>query len=795
MHNFLFRYNVHILAVFLTAAESIYAQPALLQAEDADVTQAGITTTVDSHESPQQRRRPAGAGAERGVYKAQVTSHWLANDTKFWYRNDLPGGAKEFILVDAEKGSRAPAFDQQKLASSLSQAAGGDYKAGQLPFSEIEFTEGGQAIQFEVADKIWKCDLSSYQCAVSTNSPGKKSGENQGRNQNRNAGRDDSTPSSPDGKWTAFVKDNNVFIRSVKDSQEIQLSHDGATNNQYQLPEWSPDSQTLVCWRVEPADIGDVYLVQSSPPDAGRAVLKTRPYAQAGDRFPRYELNLFHVADQKQVKPVVDRFEHEWENPRVHWAKDGFHFTYQQEDRGHQRMRLIEVDDRSGTVRNLVDERTPTFIWTTHMEGPEGLGVHIFNYLKDTDEIIYASERDGWRHLYLVERQGGGITNKITTGAWVGRGIQFIDEKKRQIWFLASGMNAGQDPYFLQYYRINFDGTGLVALTDGNGNHTVQFSPDRKYLVDTYSRPDAAPVNELRRCSDGGLICQLESADISELKATGWEPPEVFVAKGRDGKTEIWGNIYRPRNLDPSKKYPIIEDIYAGPQDSYTSKSFSSRDRYAWYNEHGFIVVKLDGMGTANRSKAFHDVCWHDLKDAGFPDRILWIKAAADKYAYMDLDRVGLFGTSAGGQNAAGAVLFHPDFYKVAVANCGCHDNRLDKASWNEQWMGYLPHDKLWSHDTNNWYSQSSNIDNAAKLKGKLLLIVGEMDSNVPPESTLRLADALIRADKNFDMLVVPNADHGAGSGITTRKTHDFFLHNLLHEEPADEDASAAKSK
>ena len=234
-----------------------------------------------------------------------------------------------------------------------------------------------------------------------------------------------------------------------------------------------------------------------------------------------------------------------------------------------------------------------------------------------------------------------------------------------------------------------------------------------------------------------------------------------------------------------------MEDIYAGPQDSYTPKSFGTFDRYAWYNEHGIIVVKLDAMGTANRSKAFHDVCWHNLKDAGFPDRILWITAAAAKYPCMDLTRVGIFGTSSGGQSAAGAVLFHPDFYKVAVANSGCHDNRLDKASWNEQWMGYLPPDKLWSHDADNWYSQSSNIDNASKLGGKLLLIVGEMDSNVPPESTFRFVDALIKAGKDFDMLVVPGADHGAASRITARKTHDFFLRNLLHEEPADYNSSS----
>jgi dipeptidyl aminopeptidase/acylaminoacyl peptidase len=245
-----------------------------------------------------------------------------------------------------------------------------------------------------------------------------------------------------------------------------------------------------------------------------------------------------------------------------------------------------------------------------------------------------------------------------------------------------------KDPYFVHYYRVNFDGTGLVALTEGNGTHTIDLSPDRQYLIDTWSRVDLPPVNELRRASDGKLVCKLEEADMTELKAT-WQAPEVFVAKGRDGKTDIWGIICRPRDFDPAKKYPVIEQIYAGPQGSFVPKSFSSSRRFSSLTDLGFIVVQMDGMGTANRSKAFHDVCWKNLKDAGFPDRILWHKAAAAKYPYYDISRVGVYGHSAGGQNAAGAVLFHPDFYKVAVASCGCHDNRMDKASWNEQWMGY----------------------------------------------------------------------------------------------------------
>jgi dienelactone hydrolase len=764
-------------------------------------------TASGQSQPPQQRR---GAPSERGVYKARITPHWFTNNTEFWYRNDLRGGAKEFILVDAEKRSRQRAFDHDKLAVALAKAAGADVKADQLPFSEIEFTEKGDEIRFEAFAKSWQCDLDTYRCIVAaTNSapsqpdvaipgesrrdsparvrPSPQNKTNQppgGERGSRRRGNRDVL--SPDQKWTALVREHNVFIRSEPEGAETRLSEDGAETNSYSRLEWSPDSSFLVAWCVEPGDIGPVYLVQSSPASGGRAVMRQRPYAQAGDKFPKYEVNIFDIATHKQIKPAVDRFEHEYETPQLHWMRDNRHFAWQQEDRGHQRLRVIEASCADGSTRNMVDEKTKTFIWTAHTES---LGVPLINWLAD-DELIYVSEMDGWRHFYLIDSRKGKIKNQITKGEWVVRGIEKIDEDARQVWFRASGMDSGQDPYFIHYYRINFDGTGLVALTEGNGNHSVQFSPDRKLIVDTFSRVDAPPVHELRRTEDGKLVCPLEEADISELKESGWEAPEVFTAKGRDGQTDIWGVIHRPKNLDPSKKYPILESIYNGPQGAYVPKSFSGGARSANLTEAGFILVQCDAMGTAFRSKAFHDVCWHNLADAGLPDRIAWIKAAAAKYPYLDISRVGIFGTSAGGQNAAGAVIFHPEFYKCAVANSGCHDNRLDKASWNEQWMGYVPPDKIWSKEDDNWYSRCSNIDNAGKLRGKLFLIVGEMDDNVPPESTMRFVDALIKAKKDFDLLVVPGANHGAGSPVTQRRTQDFFLHHLMGIEPPDRNAS-----
>jgi dipeptidyl aminopeptidase/acylaminoacyl peptidase len=717
------------------------------------------------------RRRGQMQREVQGVYKTRITPHWFAGDTRFWYRNELSGDTSEFILVHTGKGTRQKAFNHIKLAEAISKATNDKYTADKLPFDYIEFIDDDRTILFNAVEKTWKCNLDTYEVSpsettmtVTEEEPLRGRRRNPGRS--RFSGDEDHPIASPDEKWNAYTKDNNVFVRESEDGEEIQLSTDGEETNTYMQLEWAPESKSIIAWRCEPGDHKEVYLIRTSPPEGGRAVMQSRPYDLPGDKLDAYELNIFNIENRKQIKPELKRID--LGSPRPRWSKDGSYLIYEKVDRGHQRLRVIKVDISDGSWRNIIDEKSDTFIWTAHTEN---LGLNRINYLTKTDEIIYVSEMDGWRHIYLADIKQGKISHQITKGQWVVRGIDLIDEDARQIWFNAGGKNPDQDPYFLHYYRINFDGTGLTELTEGNGNHSIQYSPDRKYIIDTYSRVDMAPIHKLRRTSDGSLVCELEKADISELIAKGWKPPEVFVSKGRDGKTDIWGIISRPDDLDHDKKYPIIEDIYAGPQNFFTPKTFSARNRYQSLNELGFIVVKMDGMGTANRSKAFHDVCWKDLKDAGFPDRILWIKAAAKKYPYMDIERVGLYGTSAGGQSAAGALLFHPEFYKVAVANCGCHDNRMDKASWNEQWMGY---------PVESQYAECSNVDNAYRLQGHLFLIVGEMDNNVPPESTFRVVNALIKAEKDFDLLVVPNGGHGAGGRYGQRRLQDFFVRHLM---------------
>ena len=739
------------------------------------------------------QRRGFGGGAS-GVYKSRIEPHWFDGGARFWYQNDLPRGMREFNLVDAEKGTRSPAFDHERLATALKEAEVADVRADRLPLEAIEFKTADNAVIFRAGSKDWKCDLGTYALTEVKDRPAPPAAPRGGGFRGGPAGRGGGglrgNPGggiaggfrgrggpvrSPDGKWTASIVNSNIVLRDA-DGKESPLTTDGREGLAYGRLEWSPDSQTLVAFKIEPGEEKQVHLVETSPENGGRAVLHSRNYALPGDKFTAFELCLFNPAEQKPIECKVDRMD--FGSPRLRWAADGRTFSYQQVDRGHQRLRLIEIDSHTGNSRNLIDEQTKTFIWTAHTEN---VGLSPFTWLRGGEEIIYCTEKDGWRHLYLVDAKSGSIKNLITEGDYVVRGVDRIDEEKRQVWFRASGRNSDQDPYFIHYYRVNFDGTGLTALTAGNGTHSVQYSPDDKYLIDTYTRVDQPAIHELRRVDNGELVCKLDEADIGELKGRGFEPPEVFVTKGRDGQTDIWGIICRPRNFDPAKKYPVIEKIYAGPQGSFTPKSFSTQGLNSTLTDLGFVVVQMDGMGTANRSKAFHDVCWHNLGDAGLPDHILWHKAVAAKYPWYDISRVGIYGGSAGGQNSTGAMLFQPDFYKAAVSGCGCHDNRMDKASWNEQWMGY---------PVGPQYGKSSNIDNAGKLRGKLMLIVGEMDTNVPTESTFRLADALIKKGKDFDLVVVPGAGHGMGGSYGTRRMNDFFVRHLLGIEPPDRNAA-----
>ena len=583
-----------------------------------------------------------------------------------------------------------------------------------------------------------------------------------------------------DGKWDALIQNFNVFLRQAGSTgRPTALSFDGSEGNYYTFRSiaWSPDSKKLVAYHTRPGYDRQVHYIESSPTDQLQPKHSTIPYRKPGDALDIAIPALFDVETKKQTEIARELFPNAYNLTPPVWWKDGRGFTFEYNQRGHQVYRVIEVDAQSGEARALINEESPTFIYYNLLgEGLSG-GRRYRHDLNDGREIVWASERDGWEHLYLYDGVTGKVKNQITKGPWVVRAVDRVDEGKRQIWFQAGGMNTGQDPYFTHYYRINFDGTGLTRLTEADGNHTLAFSSNYDYYVDTWSRVDLPPVSQLRRVDLQKPVMDLEKGDATALLASGVKFPEVFVAKGRDGKTDIWGIIIRPTKFDPAKKYPVIEDIYAGPQGSFVPKTFSAVQRNQALAELEFIVVHIDGMDTSNRSKAFHDVAFKNLGDAGFPDRILWHKAVSAKYPWYDISRVGIFGTSAGGQNSLGGMLFHPEFYKVVVTNSGCHDNRMDKIWWNEQWMSW---------PLGPQYAASSNVDNAHKLQGRALIIIGEMDSNVDPTSSLQVVDALVKANRHFDMLFIPGQNHGVGVLANQHYRDDYFVHNLMGVEPPD---------
>jgi dipeptidyl aminopeptidase/acylaminoacyl peptidase len=712
------------------------------------------------------------------VFKTALQPNWLDDGERFWYRNVLRDSLFEYWIVDPARGTKKSAFDAARMAAALHQVSGKTATPEKLHLTNMVINKNDVVVQF--GGEWYKVGLKDYvakraevpQRFKATANADQQRGNNWAAGNPGEVGpvrrrarafRSDSV--SADKQWVAFVRDYNVFVRPASGDGAVQLTTDGTKEKPYGQLAWSPDSKKLVGYRIKPVQDKQVHYVLTAA-SGTRGELKSRGYAQPGDENTSYEMFLFQPDKKAATKVGIDVIDYGGA-PFINWRKeDSRYFTFERTDRGHQRFRIIEVDTETGAAKELLEEKTATFIFEQRI---------LTHYLPETAEIIWVTEKDGWRHIYLVDEKTGKEKVQVTKGSWVVREVDSIDVKKREIWFQASGMNEGEDPYFIHYYRIGFDGNNLVKLTEANANHRLQFSPSRQYYIDQYSRVDLPTVMELRRTSDGKKVMQVDEADVAAYAATGIKYPEVFVAKGRDGVTDIWGVVFRPSNFDAAKRYPIIEQIYAGPQGSFVPKNFSAYSEPQSLAELGFVVVQIDGMGTYNRSKAFHDVAWKNLADAGFPDRILWMKALAQKYPYADTSRVGIYGTSAGGQNSAGALLFHPEFYDAAVSACGCHDNRVDKQWWNEQWMGY----PVGKH-----YDEQSNITNAHKLQGALMLVVGEADENVPPESTYRVADALIKAGKDFEFLAIPGMGHSDGGAYGRKKKRDFFVKHLHGVDP-----------
>jgi dipeptidyl aminopeptidase/acylaminoacyl peptidase len=734
------------------------------------------------------------------VYRDHVKAHWLPGGARFGYRVETGPKQREWVLVDAEKGTREVASEaavralekEEPLPSQVALPRRSDHtgEATSITFcnrsaAEVEvywLTPDGHRRSYGKLAPGGRLHIGTYEGHVwlVVDAKAREVALVEARGE---PGRVevDGTPlpprpagaaprgASPDGKWVALLKNHNVWLRHSASGREFALSTDGTADDAYVDGfHWSPDSKRMVVIQVAKGQEHKVYFVESSPRDQLQPKLHALDYLKPGDRIDHPRPRLFDVARRRRVPVQEDLFPNPWAIGDLRWSLDGSRFMFLYNQRGHQVLRVLAVEATTGVVRPLVEETSPTFIdysQKTYLE-----------WLDPTDELIWMSERDGWNHLWLYDTRRGAVKNQITRGPWVVRRVERVDADRRQIWFFAGGVRPSQDPYYLHLCRVNFDGTGFAVLTEGDGTHQVEFSPNRRWFLDTWSRVDQPPITELRRADDGRRVCLLERADASTLLATGWSPPERFCAKGRDGSTDVYGILIRPANFDSAKKYPVVEQVYAGPHGAFVPKAWDRQIGLRKMAELGFIVVQIDGMGTNWRSRAFHDVCWKNLKDGGFPDRIAWLRAAAATRPWMDLQRVGIYGGSTGGMNALGALLHYGDFYKVGVADCGCHDNRMDKIWWNEAWMGW---------PVGAEYADNSNVTHARNLRGKLLLIVGEVDANVDPASTMQVVDALEKADKDFELLVMTGTGHGAAeTTYGSRRRMDFFVRHLLGKEP-----------
>ena len=729
-----------------------------------------------------------------------IIPNWIGNSDCFWYVKESSDG-KTFMYVNPNIGTIKEAFDHEKLAAAISASTEHACTSNDLPFSSFDFVNEQQEIVFTIDDKSFKCDLNTYSI--------------ESWELKREINRDSVV--SPDGKWAAFVKDYNLYVRSLESGEEIRLTNDGEekyhygcslngpldnsgirTPNKAPAVLWSPDSQKLLSYRVDHRNAPLLHWVQSVPLDGSkRPLLHSCVYPLPGDSddvLPRLEPYLFdlgtHQGTRVEMDPIL-LFYYEGPYFWAYWTKDE-RIIIVKPERGFMSLTLCEIDAKIGKGRVITEFPESVFPWSwggepfiAEMNQPEGFyrrrpSQFARWVVDDGNELLWISEQDGWAHLYLYDGRTGEKKRQITSGSWVVREIRYVDEENRVVYFTAAGKETGRDPYYRHLYRVNMDGSGLELLTPEDAEHEIRFSPTGQYFIDSYSRVDLPPVAVLRS-NDGRLITKLQEADIAELSAMGWRFPERFKAKARDGITDIYGVIYRPSHFSPDKLYPIIEGNYSGPQTIRTPKSFLagtfSQDQAL--AELGFIVVTIDGLGSAYRSKAFSDFSFKNLGDGGFPDHITAFKQLADRYPYMDLSRVGIYGASAGGYGAARAILAHPDFYQVSVAWAGNYDHRTDKSSWNERYMGI---------EVGEHYEEQSCCHLARNLKGRLLMMHGDMDENVHPSSLIQLVDALIKANKDFDMLIIPNATHGHGnSPYVVRKRWDYFVEHLLGLEPPKE--------
>jgi dipeptidyl-peptidase 4 len=728
------------------------------------------------------------------VAGATVTPVWLPNSDRFWYRNNT-GSGSEFVSYDPATQAKRPAFDHARLAAALSIANDTAYEPSKLPFQTFEFVANASSIKFEVDSmRSFSCDLTRYTC-TKTGKPERKPL---------------SEVRAPDGKQIAFIRNWNLYVRDVASAKERQLSTDGVVDYGYGTPigccdqvtsvrqkrekrpviVWSADSKKIATYRADERNVKPLYLLETV---TGRSILHSYRYALPGDSVvPRIDVHVFDVESGQHV--VSSRGPQEVVNTSCCWLqtdtlwKDGrwgsgptgeFFYTHGQRD--FKKFELIAVNTSTGEARKILEERARTFVELNLNSG----GLPNWRVINGNREVVWFSERDGWGHLFLFDAATGQLKNQITAGPWVVSDVVHIDELNRLLYFTARGREAGRDPYFRLLYRVRLDGSGLTLLTTEDADHTISMPASGRYIVDTYSRPDTLPITVLRSPT-GGVLATIEKADVSRLSARGLPLPERFQVKARDGITDLYGLLYRPSNFNKSRTYPIIDYIYPGPQiGPIGNRTFTvgPRGEAQALAELGFVVFQIDAFGTPLRSKAFHDYYYGNMGDNGIPDHIAGLNQLAGRYPQIDLKRVGIFGHSGGGFSSTDAILRYPDFFKVAVSSAGNHDNRSYDYTWGEKYQGLVKK----SEGGDNFDPQANQLL-ARNLRGKLLLMYGTLDDNVHPNASLLVIDALIRANKNFDLIVMPNRNHGfAGEPYVLRRTWDYFVKHLLGKEPPED--------
>jgi len=731
------------------------------------------------------------------VLRGAMRPAWLSGD-RFWYRNAIEKEGSEFILVDPRRKTRGPAFDHAKVAAALSTATGKTYDATHLPFMTFDFSADGKMISFSAEGKRWTCDLKGK--SLKAVEGGEEAPGEGRRSQGRRFGFGGPPEApSPDGRLIAFIRDDNLWVREVAGGTEKQLTTDGVkdygyatdnagwTKSDRPVVSWSPDSKKVMTFQQDQREVGEMYLVETK---VGHPVLQAWKYPLPGDKVvTMIEWVVIHLDGPRIVRLKMPPDQHRSTFTDdiksriggledVQWSPDGSRIVLVSTSRDHKQELVRLADPETGDVRDVFEEKVET-------DFESGDGRANWRFLGASNEIIWFSERDNWGHLYLYDLETGRLKNQITSGEGPVAQLLQVDEKNRKIVFIGLGREKGRDPYFRHLYSVGFDGGNLRLLTPEDADHQVSLSPSGLFFIDSYSKPDVPPISVVRDI-EGKLLLTLEKADISALLATEWKPPTPFTVKARDGVSDLYGLMFRPTNFDPGKKYPIINNIYPGPQSgSVRSRSFlpASGDAQS-LAELGFIVIQLDGMGTPGRSKAFHDAYYGNMGDNTLPDQVAGMKELAGRYPWIDIDRAGIYGHSGGGYATCDAMFRYPDFFKVGVSQAGNHDNRGYEDDWGEKWQGLL----VSKPDGSSNYDSQANQNFAKKLKGKLLLAHGTMDSNVPPYNTLLVVDELIKANRDFDLILFPNRSHGFGNEpYMVRRRWDYFVRYLLGAEPPSE--------